>query len=73
MAFVNDNQVEEISRHLFIGFLVFFWSGNGLVQRQMHLISRIDGAPGNFSHRITERLKVVTFSLINQDVAVRQE
>jgi hypothetical protein len=34
MAFVDHNQVKEIRRYLFKGFLIFFRAGDGLVQRR---------------------------------------
>ena len=65
--------IEEVWCQLLKGFLIRFRPGDGLIQRQMNFIGRIDCASADFCHRIAKGLEVVIFGLIDQDIAVRQK
>ena len=73
MTFVNDDQVEEIRGELAVDILVFLGAGHGLVEAEINLEGLIDGAVGDFGHRLAEWLEIVRLSLIGQDIAIDQE
>ena len=73
VTLINYDKVKEIRGELFVDILLFFVSGNRLVQRQVNLKRLVDLALADLGHRRTERLEVVVFGLINENVAVGQK
>ena len=85
MAHVDHDQIEEVSRELAVDPLVFFRSGDRLVEAEINLVGRIDaaaatgvalnglGARGELGHRSAEGAEVVHHGLVDQHIAVGEE
>src|SRR5437899_3173282 len=73
MTLVDYEEIEEIGRELFVDVLLFLGARNGLVEAEVNFEGLVDGAVGDFGHRLTEGLEVVGLGLIGGDVAVDEE
>ncbi|MCY1307352.1 hypothetical protein D9M70_572680 [compost metagenome] len=70
MAFVDDDQIEEITAELLVDVSFFFRASDGLIQRQINLI-RFVGLPLlDLGHGRTKRFEIVGHGLIDQNVTV---
>ncbi|MNG00503.1 hypothetical protein D3C84_834410 [compost metagenome] len=73
VAFVDHNQVEEVSGKLFVDVHFFFSARHGLIERKVNLVRGINLTIGDLGHRLAEGLEIVVLGLVDQDVAVGQE
>ena len=73
VAFVDDDQVEEVGRELAEEVTLFVRAGDRLVQREIDLEALVHLAVRDLGHRPRERLEVVRLGLVDQDVAVGEE
>ena len=73
MAFVDDDQIEEIGRDVLEDLVFFVGAGDGLIQAQIDFVGRIDLAVLDLGHDRAKRLEVIDQGLIDQDVPVDQE
>ena len=73
VAFVHDNQVEEVGRELLVDVPRFLRAGDCLVQGQVNLVGFVDLPLGDLGHGRAKRLEIVHSRLIYQDVPIRQE
>ena len=71
MAFVDDDQIEEVRAVL--AEYVFAGRAQGLVDAEVHIPALADVAPGDLVAGITERRKHLGHRVINQNIAVGQE
>jgi hypothetical protein len=73
MAFVDDDEVEEVGGELFVDVLGFFGACDGLVEGEIDFVGFIDLPLFDFGHGRAEGGKVVLFGLIDEDVAIGEE
>ncbi len=73
MAFVDDDQVEEIARDGFENLVFFGRAGESLIQAEMNFVGRVDFAVLDLGHDRAERLEVIDQRLIDKDVAIGKE
>lgn len=73
MTLVDDHQVKEIRRELFVDVLIFSRTGDGLIEAQVDLVGFVDRSVGDFGHRLAEGFEIVGLGLIGEDVAIDQE
>ena len=73
VAFVDDDEVEEVGRELFVDVAFFFGAGDALVKRQVDFVGFFDGAAVDFDHGVAEVAEVVVFGLVDENVTVGQE
>ena len=71
MTFIDNHQVEEISRKLLIDVIVFFAAAAaaaaGLVKRDIYLVAGVHVAIADFRHRLTEWLEIVGDGLVRKE------
>ena len=51
MAFVDDDQIEELGEKLLERFVGFLRPGDRLIEREVNLVGRIELVSGDFRHR----------------------
>ena len=73
MALVDNDQVEKIGRDISEYFIFFGWAGDGLIERQVNFIGRIDFPIFDLGHDRAEGLEVVDQGLVGQNIAVDQK
>jgi hypothetical protein len=73
MAFVDDDQVEEIRRELLVDVLFFFVAGDRLIEREIDFEGLVGLPVDDLGHRLAEGLEVVGAGLVGEDVAVDEE
>ena len=73
MAFVDDDQVEEIGRKLFEDVVGLLGTSDGLVEGKVNLVGLVDRAVRDLGHRAAEGFEVIRARLIDEDVAVGEE
>ena len=73
VAFVDDDEVEEIRAELAVDVPFFLGAGDGLVEREVDLVGLVDRAVLDLGHRAGEGLEVVALGLVDEDVAVGEE
>jgi hypothetical protein len=66
MAFVDDDQIEEIGRELLVDVLLFLGAGDRLVERQVDFVGLVDLAVADLGHRLPEGLEVVGLGLVGR-------
>ena len=73
VALVDHHQVEEVRRELLVDVLLVLAAGNGLVERQVNLVGRVNRSVGDLGHGLAEGLEIIVLGLVYQNVAVGQE
>ena len=73
VTFVDDDQVEEIRGDVSEDLVVFVRAGDSLIEAQIDLVRRIDGALADLGHHLAEGLEVVDQGLVDQDVTIGEE
>ena len=72
MTFVHDDEVEELALELRVVFLAVR-PNELLIEGKVYLVGGIELAASHLRHGVAERLEVLHHSLIDEDVAVRDE
>jgi hypothetical protein len=73
VAFIDNDQVEEIGRELLVDLFPFLLAGDCLIQGKVDLVVLLDLAIGDFVHDLAKRSEVLLHGLVDQDVAVGQK
>ena len=73
MALVNNHQVEKFPAELPVNVLLLLVAADGLVERDINLVTRVHIAVADLGHHRAKRLEVVGDGLVREDIAVHEE
>ena len=73
MAFVDDDQVEEVRAEFAVGVLVLIVVGQTLIQRQIDLVGFVDLLLLDDRHFVFEVAEIASACLVDQGIPVRQK
>jgi len=73
MAFVYNDQIEEIRGKLSVNLLPLFLAGDRLIQSKVDFVVPFNFAIGDLVHHFAKRSEVLLHGLIDENIAVGQE
>ena len=73
MAFIHDDQIEEVARELLVDVSFFFGAGDRLIKRQVDFVGFVHLSVRDLRHGGFKWLEIVDPRLVHQNVPVGEK